>query len=40
VSDLAVLTAQAIDEVAASTELAALEDVRVRWIGKKGQLTE
>ena len=47
-SDLAVLTAQAIDvlarqaidEVAASTELAALDDVRVRWLGKKGQLTE
>lgn len=39
-SDLAQLTNQALAEVAASTQLAALDDVRVRWLGKKGQLTE
>ena len=39
-SDLATLTRQALDEVAASTTLAALDDVRVRWLGKKGVLTE
>ncbi|MFZ9479048.1 MAG: phenylalanine--tRNA ligase subunit alpha [Gammaproteobacteria bacterium] len=38
--DLATLTRQALDEVAASTSLAALDEVRVRWLGKKGQLTE
>jgi phenylalanyl-tRNA synthetase alpha chain len=40
VGDLATLTRQALDEVAASTSLAALDEVRVRWLGKKGQLTE
>jgi phenylalanyl-tRNA synthetase alpha chain len=40
VGDLATLTSQALDEVAASTSLAALDEVRVRWLGKKGQLTE
>jgi phenylalanyl-tRNA synthetase alpha chain len=40
VGDLAALTRQALDEVAASTELAALDEVRVRWLGKKGTLTE
>jgi phenylalanyl-tRNA synthetase alpha chain len=40
VSDLATLTRQALDEVAASTTLAALDEVRVRWLGKKGVLTE
>ena len=39
-SDLATLTQQALDEVAASTTLAALGEVRVRWLGKKGLLTE
>ena len=38
--DLATLTQQALDEVAASTTLAALGEVRVRWLGKKGLLTE
>jgi len=40
VSDLATLTRQALDEVAASTTLAALDEVRVRWLGKKGALSE
>jgi phenylalanyl-tRNA synthetase alpha chain len=31
---------QALDEVAACGDLAALEDARVRWLGKKGTLTE
>jgi len=35
VSDLATLSQQALDEVAASTTLAALDEVRVRWLGKK-----
>ncbi len=39
-SDLAALASQALDEVAASSDLAALDDVRVRWLGKKGALTE
>ena len=39
-SDLASLTAQALEEVAASGELAALDAARVRWLGKKGLLTE
>ena len=39
-SDLTALTGQALAEVAACHELAALEDVRVRWLGKKGTLTE
>ena len=39
-SDLATLTRKALDEVAASTTLAALDEVRVRWLGKKGVLTE
>jgi phenylalanyl-tRNA synthetase alpha chain len=39
-SDLTALTGQALAEVAACRELAALEDVRVRWLGKKGTLTE
>jgi phenylalanyl-tRNA synthetase alpha chain len=40
VSDLATLSQQALDEVAASSTLAALDEVRVRWLGKKGLLTE
>ncbi len=39
-NDLATLARQALDEVAASGDLAALDDVRVRWLGKKGTLTE
>ena len=38
--DLATLLRQALDEVAASTTLAALDEVRVRWLGKKGAFTE
>ncbi len=38
--DLATLLGQALDEVAASSSLAALDEVRVRWLGKKGLLTE
>jgi phenylalanyl-tRNA synthetase alpha chain len=40
VNDLSALTEQALAEIAASTSLAALDDVRVRWLGKKGTLTE
>jgi len=39
-SDLTALTRAALSEVAASETLAALEDVRVRWLGKKGAFTE
>ena len=39
-ADLESLTRSALDEVAASTTLAALDEVRVRWLGKKGLLTE
>ena len=38
-ADLTVITRQALDEVAACGDLAALEDARVRWLGKKGTLT-
>ncbi len=38
--DLATLLAQALDEVAASNTLAALDEVRVRWLGKKGAFTD
>ncbi|MBM4213594.1 MAG: phenylalanine--tRNA ligase subunit alpha [Gammaproteobacteria bacterium] len=38
--DLATLVRQTLDEVAASTTLAALDEVRVRWLGKKGLFTE
>src|SRR5687767_8790892 len=34
------LASQALGEVAASGDLSALDDVRVRWLGKKGTLTE
>jgi len=37
--DLASLSRQALAEVAASGDLAALDDVRVRWLGKSGVLT-
>ena len=39
-ADLASLTQEALAEVAACGDLGALEDVRVRWLGKKGTLTE
>ena len=38
--DLPALTRAALDEVAASSTLAVLDEVRVRWLGKKGTLTE
>ena len=38
--DPATLASQALAEIAASGDLAALDDVRVRWLGKKGTLTE
>ena len=40
VNDLALTGRQALEEVAASRDIAALDDVRVRWLGKKGTLTE
>jgi len=39
-ADLTVITRRALDEVAACGDLAALEDARVRWLGKKGRITE
>jgi phenylalanyl-tRNA synthetase alpha chain len=39
-TDLTALAGQALDEVASCAELAALEETRVRWLGKKGKLTE
>ena len=38
--DLTSLVGQALEEVAACGDLAALDEVRVRWLGKKGVLTE
>ncbi len=38
--DLAALARQALDEVAACTAPGALEETRVRWLGKKGTFTE
>jgi len=40
VSDLASVVDQALREVASCSDLAALEDCRVKWLGKKGGLTE
>jgi phenylalanyl-tRNA synthetase alpha chain len=40
VDDLASLAQRALDEVAASSDLAVLDEVRVRWLGKKGVITE
>jgi phenylalanyl-tRNA synthetase alpha chain len=40
VSDPDPLTHEALREIAASGELPALEEVRVRWLGKKGLITE
>jgi len=39
-AELTTLAQEALAEVAACGDLAALEDVRVRWLGKKGVLTE
>ena len=39
-ADLTALIAAARDEVAAAADVAALESVRVRWLGKKGTFTE
>ncbi|MGH8290980.1 MAG: phenylalanine--tRNA ligase subunit alpha [Steroidobacteraceae bacterium] len=38
--DLTFLVNEALGEVAASPDLSRLDDVRVRWLGKKGALTE
>jgi phenylalanyl-tRNA synthetase alpha chain len=40
VQDLTSLTQQALREIGACGELAALDEVRVRWLGRKGTLTE
>jgi phenylalanyl-tRNA synthetase alpha chain len=40
VSDLTALVSEALAEITACGSVAALEDVRVRWLGKKGALTE
>jgi phenylalanyl-tRNA synthetase alpha chain len=40
VSSLDELEQQALQEIAAATDSAALDDVRVRYLGKKGSLTE
>src|SRR5262245_4248916 len=39
-SNVDALVRQALDEVAATGTLAALDEVRVHWLGKKGALTE
>ncbi len=39
-SDLSSLVRQALAEVGACSELSALDEARVRWLGKKGTLTE
>ena len=38
--DLTSLVGEALGEVAATADLSSLDDVRVRWLGKKGTLTE
>ena len=38
--DLSSLVSEALGEVARSPDLSALDDARVRWLGKKGALTE
>jgi len=40
VSDLPALTAEALAQIAASNSLAALDQLRVHWLGRKGVLTE
>jgi len=39
-ADLTALTQEALAAVAACSDLAALDEVRVHWLGKKGQITE
>ncbi len=39
-SDLPALTAEALAQIAASNSLAALDQLRVHWLGRKGVLTE
>src|SRR6185369_13632424 len=39
-SDLSSLVSTALDEVTRVGDLTALDEVRVRWLGKKGTLTE
>ena len=39
-ADLTALTGHALSEIAQCGELATLDEVRVRWLGKKGTLTE
>ncbi len=39
-NDLSSLVAKALDEVTGVGDLAALDEARVRWLGKKGTLTE
>ncbi|MBV9344307.1 MAG: phenylalanine--tRNA ligase subunit alpha [Gammaproteobacteria bacterium] len=39
-SELTPLTGEALAEIAACADLAALDAVRVRWLGKKGRITE
>ena len=39
-AELTALTRQALAEIAACTDGPALEEVRVRWLGKKGRFTE
>src|SRR5690242_14361493 len=38
--DLTSLVSEALSEVASSPDLSALDEARVRWLGKKGTLTE
>jgi phenylalanyl-tRNA synthetase alpha chain len=38
--DLTSLVSEALGEVATSADLSSLDDARVRWLGKKGTLTE
>jgi phenylalanyl-tRNA synthetase alpha chain len=40
VGDLGSLKHRALEEISASATLAVLDEVRVRWLGKKGALTE
>jgi phenylalanyl-tRNA synthetase alpha chain len=40
VADLSALTAQALVQIGASDSLAALDELRVHWLGRKGVLTE
>jgi phenylalanyl-tRNA synthetase alpha chain len=40
VAELAALTEAALAQIASSASMAALDEVRVRWLGRKGTLTE